>query len=218
LTGFPEQIVFAVPEIESGLEDNVFTIIVSVLQIEFPQDVVCCLPQYIVVTVGAAIVRFFPVPILNPPQLPVYQPNELPVPAEPEITIVPPVFVHKLIPVVDTEAGAIGDTSIVTVLLIHAELPQPGICHLAKYIVDCAGAVIVFGLPDPTSVPPQLLLYHINVVPEPPVAVKVMFPPKLEQKLFLSVTAHNGATAETLILIVVLTQDVVLHGPSALTK
>ena len=49
-------------------------------------------------------------------------------------------------------------------------------------------------MPEPTKVPPQLLVYHFKVVPEPPVAVRLISPPASEQKLFTSVEADVGAT------------------------
>ena len=130
-TGIPEQIVVKDAEIESAGTESVFTIKVMDLHVEFPHDIVSCLAQYTVVTVGTGIVKFLSVPILLLPQLPVYQQNEFPTPPDPEITIVPPVFEHRLLFDEESEPGLTGEIRTVTVLLTHTELLQPGICHLA---------------------------------------------------------------------------------------
>lgn len=43
------------------------------------------------------------------------------------------------------------------------------------------GDAITRGLPVPIAVPPQLPVNHRRVVPEPPVAVRVILPPALTQ-------------------------------------
>ena len=83
------------------------------------------------VTPCTGIVKFFPVPINEPPQLPVNHPNEFPTPPDADIMIVPTEFAHKLIPVVVSDPGVVGDKSTVTVLLTQEELVHPGITHLA---------------------------------------------------------------------------------------
>ena len=51
---------------------------------------------------------------------------------------------------------------------------------------------MVSGLPIPTNTLPQLPLYHFRELPEPPVAVKVMFPLSDEHKVLLSILAVVG--------------------------
>ncbi|MNS52214.1 hypothetical protein D3C72_849240 [compost metagenome] len=48
--------------------------------------------------------------------------------------------------------------------------------------------------PVPIDVPPQLPVYHFKLVPDPPVADRMIFPPALEQKLLLFTLAAVGAT------------------------
>ena len=62
------------------------------------------------------------------------------------------------------------------------------------------------GVPEPTKVPPQLLVYHLRVVPEPPVAERLILPPASEQKLFTSLAADVGATGAGITVTVVLAQ------------
>ena len=62
------------------------------------------------------------------------------------------------------------------------------------------------GVPEPTKVPPQLLVYHFKVVPEPPVAVRLILSPASEQKLFTSVKADVGATGAEFTVTVTLAQ------------
>jgi hypothetical protein len=57
--------------------------------------------------------------------------------------------------------------------------------------------LLVGPLPDPMSVPPQLVVCQFKVAPEPPVAESVIFPLSFEQILFLSLAADNGATGKT---------------------
>jgi len=45
----------------------------------------------------------------------------------------------------------------------------------------------------PTKLPPHEPEYHLNVSPFPPVAVNVIFPPALAQKIFTSTLAAVGA-------------------------
>ena len=75
----------------------------------------------------------------------------------------------------------VGETSTFTPTLTQTELEQPIVSHLDQYLTLLVGAAIVFGLPVPTSVPPQLNLYQTTLSPEPPVAVKTILPPAFEQ-------------------------------------
>ena len=63
---------------------------------EFPHEGVCNLPQYVVVTAGAAIVIVLAAPIFVAPQAPVYHPNEVPYPPEAVNVIEPPVLKQML--------------------------------------------------------------------------------------------------------------------------
>ena len=57
------------------------------------------------------------------------------------------------------------------------------------------------GVPEPTKVPPQLLVYHLRVVPEPPVAVRLILPPALEQKLLTSLSADVGGVGSATVTV-----------------
>ena len=62
--------------------------------------------------------------------------------------------------------------------------------------------------PVPIKIYPQPLLYQLNVVPEPPLPVSVIFPPASEQKLLRSVVTEIGATATGRTVTVKDTQEV----------
>jgi hypothetical protein len=72
--------------------------------------------------------------------------------------------------------------------------------------VVAVGAAIVNGVPVPMAVPPQLTVYHFRLPPEPPIAVSVILPPALEQKLFLSTVTEVGATGAVLTVTTTLAQ------------
>jgi hypothetical protein len=73
-------------------------------------------------------------------------------------------------------------------------------------VVVTVGAGIVNNIPDPIEVPPQLTVYQFKVPPDPPIAVNVILPPALEQKLFLSTVAEVGATGAVLTVTTTLAQ------------
>ena len=73
-------------------------------------------------------------------------------------------------------------------------------------MVVAVGLAIVNGVPVPTEVPPQLTVYQLKVVPEPPTAVRTMFPPVLEQKLLASLEAEVGVTGAAATVTVTLAQ------------
>lgn len=60
-------------------------------------------------------------------------------------------------------------------------------------VVD-VGAGSVNGEPLATNVPPQLPVYHLRVVPDPPTAVNVMLPDGVPQKDVTELVAEVGAT------------------------
>ena len=60
-------------------------------------------------------------------------------------------------------------------------------------MVVAVGDGITNGLPVPIEVSPQLPVNHRNVVPEPPVADRLMFPGSSAQKLLRSTDAEVGA-------------------------
>ena len=55
------------------------------------------------------------------------------------------------------------------------------------------GDAITKGVPVPIEVPPQLPVNHRSVVPDPPVADRLMFPESSAQKLLRSTDAEVGA-------------------------
>jgi hypothetical protein len=113
--------------------------------------------------------------------------------------------------------GIAGVWVILRIILAHADDAQLGVSHLAKYVVVVAA--IVNGLPVPMAVVPQLPLYHVRVVPEPPVAVRTILPPSVEHKLFLSTDTETGSTGAIVTLITTLTQaDGEQFGASHLAK
>ena len=73
--------------------------------------------------------------------------------------------------------------------------------------IVAVGDAIVSGLPVPTYVPPQLLVYHLTSSPEPPVTERFIFPASFSQKLFASEDADVGATGSGTTVTVTLTQD-----------
>ena len=78
-------------------------------------------------------------------------------------------------------------------------------------MVVLVGLDIFFGVPVPTSVPPQLPEYHVKVVPDPPAAVRLSVPPAFEQKLFASLDTEVGATGAAITLTVMLAQLELVH-------
>ena len=74
------------------------------------------------------------------------------------------------------------------------------------------GTAIVKGVPVPTTVPvPQAPLYQVNVPPDPPVAVRIIFPVALEQIIGLSTDADVGITGAVFTVTVVLAQEDDVH-------
>ena len=126
-----------------------------------------------------------------PPQLKVYQFKVVPEPADALRLTYPPSFEHMLFLSTATDKGANGEARTVIYLLTQAELPHAD-SHLAQYVMDDVGEVNTLGFPDPTIVPPQLVLYQTRLVPYPPETLREIVPPPFEQKLFLSVIAVDG--------------------------
>ena len=58
------------------------------------------------------------------------------------------------------------------------------------------GDEIINGFPEPTIVPPQLVLNQRAKVPEPPETEREILPPVFEQKLFISDVPETGATGK----------------------
>ena len=54
------------------------------------------------------------------------------------------------------------------------------------------GTGITNGFPEPTKVPPQLVLNHLTNEPVPLVTERDIFPPIFEQKLFISDVPDTG--------------------------
>ena len=73
------------------------------------------------------------------------------------------------------------------------------------------GLDIFFGVPVPTSVPPQLPEYHVKVVPEPPAAVRFRVPPASEHKLLASLDAEVGATGKGYTVTITLAHVELIH-------
>ena len=69
--------------------------------------------------------------------------------------------------------------------------------------------VTTMDVPVPTSVPPQLPVYHLQVVPDPPVAVSVLLAP--EQIVVGLAEADVGATGSGLTVTVVVAQVELPH-------
>ena len=77
-----------------------------------------------VVTIGEAMLKGFPVPIEVPPQLEVYHPRVVPDPPTTLKLILPASSAQKLFLSLAAETGAIGNGLMVTVTLAQAEFPQ----------------------------------------------------------------------------------------------
>ena len=69
------------------------------------------------------------------------------------------------------------------------------------------GEAITSGVPVPAAVPPQLPVYHANVVPDPPLAVSEIVPASSAQKLLRSTLADVGATASAFTVTLVLAES-----------
>ncbi len=73
-------------------------------------------------------------------------------------------------------------------------------------MVVAVGEAMTNGLPVPMLVPVQLPVSHRSVVPEPPVADKLMLPASSPQKLLRSTAAEIGATGSASTVTVTLAQ------------
>jgi len=148
------------------------------------------------VALGEAIVKGFPVPIEVPePQASAYHFRVVPDPPVAVRTIFPASSVQRLLRSTVTDVGATGCCMIFTTTLAQVEGVQGSDSHRAKYVVVVVGEGIVKGLPEPIEVPdPQASVYHFKIVPEPPEAVKTIFPASSVQRLLRSVMTVMGAT------------------------
>jgi len=146
------------------------------------------------VTAGAGM--FTPEPDATgepPPHDPAYQFSVVPDPPLAESRIVPASPGQICERSTEADAGAVLSLSTETVMLAHAELPQE-VSHRAKYVVVAVGEAMDTPLPVAMVLDAQESANQRSVVPDPPVAVRTMFPASLAQKLLRSVLTEVGVT------------------------
>ena len=140
------------------------------------------------------IVNGEPVPIAVISHALVYQPTTEPIPPITLKLSTPPSSEHILFLSIVPDVGAVAPETTVTVMLTHVELVHGDAVHAAQYVIVVVGADIVRGFPVPIDANPQLNTDHSGIEPLPPETLKLIFPPALAQKLFLSDIAFVGAT------------------------